>query len=135
MICPRCGAENFAGARFCSNCGRDLSPRAVVARSPLAAASGGPTHVPDPQNAFWLEFLLGIFGFLGIGWIYAGHLPTGLVMLIGWWVIVVSGLGGSLFTGGLGCCLWLPVHFVAPFVSALIVRREVERYNSRYPKI
>ena len=129
MICSRCGAQNFDGARYCSNCGQELAPRAVLAQSPLATASGGATNLPDPQHAFWLEFVLGIFGFLGIGWIYAGHIPTGLAMLIGWWLIVVTGLGGSFFTGGLGCCLWLPVHFIAPFVSALIIRREIEKNN------
>jgi hypothetical protein len=84
-----------------------------------------PRSVPDPNTAFVLEFVLGLFGFLGIGWVYAGRIPLGLVMLAGWWIIVASGFGGSLLSGGLGCCLWLPVHFVAPFVSALLVKNEL----------
>ena len=77
--------------------------------------------VPDPNTAFVLEFVLGLFGFLGIGWVYAGRIPLGLTMMAGWWLVVVSGLGGSVSTGFLGCLLWLPIHFVAPFISALLM--------------
>ena len=47
-------------------------------------------------------------------WVYAGRIPLGLTMMAGWWLVVVSGLGGSVATGFLGCLLWLPIHFVAP---------------------
>ena len=118
MICPRCGAANNAGVRFCSNCGQALN---------APAAMSVPRALPDPNTAFVLEFVLGLFGFLGIGWVYAGRIPLGLAMLAGWWLIVASGIGGSVLSGGLGCCLWLPVHFVAPFVSALMVKNELLR--------
>ena len=124
MICPRCGTQNSDTARFCANCGQTLQSQSVVPPISFPAQ-----HLPDPNTAFVLELLLGIFGFLGIGWIYAGQVIVGLVMLIGWWVVVISGAGGSFFTGGLGCCVWLPVHFVAPFVSALVIRSEIEKKN------
>ncbi len=119
MKCPRCGTENAESARYCSNCGQSLVPQAVTTAKPL----------PDPNTAFVLELLLGLFGFLGMGWIYAGHIVLGLVMLVGWWLVVISGLGGSFLSGGLGCCLWLPIHVVAPLVSALIVRGDVQKIN------
>ena len=121
MICPRCGTSNSDSARFCANCAQPLTPRAAAVPQNQALQS-----VPDPNIAFVLEFVLGIFGFLGIGWVYGKRTTLGLVMLVGWWVLVVAGVGGSLATGFLGCILWLPVHFVAPFVSALLVRRELE---------
>ncbi len=118
ITCPRCGAQQPAGARFCSTCGQSLS--APVA-TPIAST------LPDPNTAFALEIVLGLFGFLGIGRVYAGRVPLGLILLVGWWVVVASGFGGSLMSGGLGCCLWLPVHIVAPIVSALLVKSEVEK--------
>lgn len=30
MKCPNCGSNNSGGANFCSNCGKDLAPQAVV---------------------------------------------------------------------------------------------------------
>ncbi len=123
MNCPRCGTQNADQARFCSNCGQPLT--AQVAATPRTPAAAKP--MPDPSTAFVLELVLGLFGFLGIGWVYAGRTTLGLVMLVGWWVIVIGGLGGSFVTGGLGCCLWLPVHVGAPIVSALLVRSEIEK--------
>jgi hypothetical protein len=118
MNCPRCGSANLEGARFCSTCGQALGPSAIA---PIVRS------VPDPNTAFVLELVLGLFGFLGIGWVYAGRIPLGLTMMAGWWLVVVSGLGGSVFTGFLGCCFWLPIHFVAPFISALLIKNELEK--------
>ena len=124
MQCPRCAAENADHARFCSNCGQPLAAQvsSLGTGLPTAAAVS-----PDPNTAFLLEFVLGLFGFLGIGWVYSGRTLLGLVMLVGWWLVVASGLGGSLLSGGLACCLWLPVHFVAPFVSAMLLKGEIEK--------
>ncbi|MBI5877604.1 MAG: zinc ribbon domain-containing protein [Chloroflexi bacterium] len=122
MKCPRCAAENTEAARFCANCGQPLAAQAA----PLTALFA-PAAVPDPNTAFVLEFVLGIFGFLGVGWLYGGRTVLGLVMLVGWWLFVASGISGSLLSGGFGCCLWLPVHFIAPLISALVVKNELER--------
>jgi len=122
MKCPRCAAENAEAARFCAHCGQPLAAQAAPFATPFA-----PAAMPDPNTAFVLEFVLGLFGFLGIGWLYGGRTVQGIVMLAGWWLFVASGIGGSLLSGGLGCCLWLPVHFVAPLISALVVKNELER--------
>jgi zinc-ribbon domain len=122
MNCPRCGAQNAATARFCANCAQPLVPQAVA-----VPQNAGMQPVPDPNTAFVLEFVLGIFGFMGIGWVYGRRTTVGLVMLVGWWLVVATGIGGSLASGGFGCCLWLPVHFVAPFISAILVRSELEK--------
>jgi zinc-ribbon domain len=121
MTCPRCGAANAANARFCANCALPLAPQAA------AVPQNAVPSVPDPNTAFVLEFVLGIFGFLGIGWVYGRRTTVGLVMMVGWWLLVAGGIGGSVASGGIGCCLWLPVHFVAPFISAILVRNELEK--------
>ena len=122
MNCPRCGAQNADHARFCHICGQPLAGQSPAPQTTTAAKP-----LPDPSTAFVLELLLGLFGFLGIGWVYSGRTTLGIVMLIGWWVIVIGGLGGSLATGFLGCCVWLPIHVVAPIVSALLIRNELEK--------
>jgi hypothetical protein len=81
----------------------------------------------DSNTAFVLEFVLGLFGFMGIGWVYGRRTTVGLVILVGWWLLIATGIGGSLMSGGLGCCFWLPVHVVAPFISAILVRNEIEK--------
>ena len=71
----------------------------------------------NPNNAIVLEILPGLFGFLGIGWIYSGYTQTGVILLILWWLLVWGSwitilLGSTVFTTitfGLGffsfCCL------------------------------
>ena len=122
MNCPRCGAHNADNARFCANCAQPLAAQVVTVPAGAAMQS-----LPDPNTAFVLEFVLGLFGFLGIGWVYGRRTTVGLVMLVGWWLLAATGIGGSVASGGLGCCLWLPVHFVAPFISAILVRNEIEK--------
>ena len=122
MNCPRCGATNTETARFCANCAQPLAPQAAAVPQNAAARSA-----PDPNTAFVLELVLGIFGFMGIGWVYGHRTTLGLVMLLSWWLVVVAGIGGSVATGFFGCLLWLPVHFVAPFISATLVRKELEQ--------
>ncbi|NIS31421.1 MAG: zinc ribbon domain-containing protein, partial [Actinobacteria bacterium] len=45
-ICPDCGAENLAGAKFCGTCGKDLAGAAAPATpaepSPAQPGGGGP---------------------------------------------------------------------------------------------
>ena len=41
----------------------------------------------DPMVALLLELIGGFFGFLGIGWIYAGKPAGGIILLIGYWLL------------------------------------------------
>jgi hypothetical protein len=79
----------------------------------------------DADTAFILELVGGIFGLLGIGYMYAGLTNAGVVRLIGYWIFLaimwtLFGIFG-LVTLGLGYCLFLAplaVQFVIPFFSA-----------------
>ncbi|MBI3286724.1 MAG: hypothetical protein HYZ68_01620, partial [Chloroflexi bacterium] len=44
--------------------------------------------MPVPGFAFLLEMVGGWLGFLGLGWIYAGHPLRGLAVLVGWLVFI-----------------------------------------------
>ncbi|NJN67731.1 MAG: hypothetical protein HC884_13985 [Chloroflexaceae bacterium] len=60
------------------------------------------TPPKDTGLAMILEILPGIFGFLGIGHIYAGYTTTGILLLIGWWVILFILTVITVLTAGLG---------------------------------
>jgi hypothetical protein len=89
---------------------------------------------PNPNVALILEILPGLLGFLGIGWMYIGRVGIGILLLIGWWIILGSvafvGLISGVLTGGLATlclCLWVPAQFIIPIVSGLMVRSEAEK--------
>jgi hypothetical protein len=91
-------------------------------------AGGTATTQRDPQTAMLIEAIAGIFGFLGIGHLYAGRTNTGLALLIGWWVFL--GIEFVLFAALIGCLL-LPLNIIVPIVSAIWVRNEVQGQPTR----
>lgn len=48
MLCPNCGAENDADARFCTTCGAPLAPQEGA---PAAAAGADASSAPDSEPA------------------------------------------------------------------------------------
>jgi hypothetical protein len=141
MNCPRCNAENADHARFCANCGQPLTPQtaslAPIPPTAPPASSVTTTTPPDVNTAFVLEVVLGLIGFMGVGWMYSGQLAVGVILLVGWWIGMAVGLGGSALTLGAGCCLWIPVQLVAPFISAIILRNQLQKqtpFRSTFPQ-
>jgi hypothetical protein len=47
------------------------------------------TSVADPNTASVLE-MFGFFGFLGLGHWYGGHVGRGLLLMVGWWVVLAT---------------------------------------------
>ena len=45
MFCPKCGTQNLDGAKFCTNCGNDLSARVTT---PAGQPVGNPAPAPNP---------------------------------------------------------------------------------------
>ncbi|GIW08685.1 MAG: hypothetical protein KatS3mg060_3490 [Dehalococcoidia bacterium] len=85
----------------------------------------------DPSTAFLLELIPGLFGFLGIGYLYAGRTNDGVIRLaafliynlLAWTAIVVL----SIVVVGL--CLipvQLAIQIGVPIWSALQLRKEME---------
>ena len=76
MICPGCGADNRAGARFCAQCGTTLEEPAP--RSPqLPGQAAG-----DAADAAQIAGKVGLFG--GHGLITFGALVTLLAFMLPW---------------------------------------------------
>jgi TM2 domain-containing membrane protein YozV len=81
----------------------------------------------DPNVALALELAGGFFGFLGIGWIYAGRPGLGIALLIGYWLLDwVIGVTLSIFTLGVWCLVWPAQNLVFGALSGYLARRWME---------
>jgi len=82
----------------------------------------------DPSAGLLIELLPALFGFLGIGYLWAGETVLGLALLFGCWafwgiVAVVTAL-----SFGLLLCLFpffILLYLTAPIVSALLLQRRL----------
>lgn len=109
----------------------------------------------DPNTAMVIEIVAGYFGFLGIGYLYAGRTAAGLLRLFGWWAFIVVAVllisvgpfapllaigtpdteaeleaGLNLAVGGLtlafmGLCCLVPVVLAVPVISGLMLKRSL----------
>lgn len=99
-----------------------------------ARFSGMPGQAVDP-NVAWLE-LLGLFGFLGIGYLVAGRVNDGIIRLVVFWILLGIGwtVTALLTMVLIGFCL-IPVMMLislgVPIWSALELRKELE---AQYPR-
>ena len=141
MRCPECGATIPENSRFCNSCGNAL-PEPVPAPQPTAPpvaappAVAGPPVTPastmvkpakDPSTALLIELVGTLFGFMGLGWIYAGYTSRGITLLVVWLLVVVVAVVISALTAGIFACLWLPAQIAAAVISGLQVKQAVER--------
>jgi hypothetical protein len=90
----------------------------------------------DQDTAFLIELVGGIFGLLGVGYIYSGLTNAGLVRLvglIGFWIIF-SIIGTVTF--GFGFCLaplvWLAQIYIA-YVSANELKQAITNAKAGQP--
>jgi hypothetical protein len=105
-----------------------VRPRAELATKQLSS----------PKKAFGLE-MLGLLGFLGIGWIYSGRVLLGVFALAFWWLLLGAGIIGlvglavaqSAWYLALVAVYWLAV----PLTSGLLAARSTrQRYLPRRGK-
>jgi hypothetical protein len=133
--CPACNSQNADEALFCSHCGASFSqPTPQPQQLPCQAQPPQYTSYRSPKDrsiALILEILPGLFGFLGIGWIYSGNTSNGLLWLIGFllWTIIATVI--SVLTGGIGVICWLPISIGAIVLSAV----NLNSYTKQHPEI
>ena len=82
----------------------------------------------DPFMALLLEIVGGFFGFLGIGWIYAGQPAVGILLLVGYWLLDwMIGLALAAVTLGAWCCVWPAQNLVFAAISGYLAYRWLEQ--------
>lgn len=103
----------------------DSTPQSstVPAAQPSYPQPPYPAFAPRPPKdrgiALILEILPGLFGLLGLGWIYSGNTNTGFKWLVGVLVWHVFALIIDIGSAGFGCFLChLPVNLVLLAISA-----------------
>ena len=76
-------------------------------------------HMPILLALF--ELVGGYFGLMGLGWILAGEIRRGLLLFVGYALLL--GLGAILVFFSFGClaAIFGPLHIIAPLISAIKV--------------
>jgi FHA domain-containing protein len=102
----------------------------AIAPMPPAYSQMGYVSTKDKSTTIILEILPGLFGFLGIGWIYAGQTTTGILILLGHLVAMcVLGLVAGLTIVGLLC--FIPYYIGAIAVSSFMLND----YTKKNPQL
>jgi TM2 domain-containing membrane protein YozV len=82
----------------------------------------------DPFVALLLEVAGGFFGFLGLGWIYAGRPVMGVFLLVGYWLLDwIIGLALTIGTLGAWCCVWPAQNLLFGALSGYLAYRFLEQ--------
>lgn len=93
----------------------------------------------DDTIAMLVEIVFGLFGMLGLGWLYAGNLAVGIAAFVGFYILVMVELVLVTGTLGLAACLIVPVNLVAVIFSGFKVRDYVRNTGAKgnilYPVI
>lgn len=152
MQCPHCGYTNPDGVRFCANCGQEVAaqsnvsnqvpptpapqapvPSAYPLSNPPPQAQYPPAYRPlkDRSVAYILEILPGIFGILGIGWMYAGNTGVGIAWLVGTLVWDVIAIIIDIASVGFGCFCSVPVNIVLIVLSSV----SLSNYIKQHPEL
>lgn len=135
-----------AAVGVCTSCGRAICREcAIEVQNKLICReclSTGKAAIPTPGNvssslkdrsiAMILEILPGLFGILGIGWIYAGQNNKGVKYLIGflaWHFLVV--LPVALITASGGLCITIPIDLIIIGISA----SSLNSYTNQNPQL
>ncbi len=83
------------------------------------------SSIPNKGTALVLEILPAFFGIYGIGWLYAGRVATGLILLLTGLVVIWGGYIAifllSVPTLGLGCVCICAVILLQIFIAVLSV--------------
>ena len=82
-------------------------------------------HTPIDSSdtiAMILEIAFGLFGILGIGWLYSGKMSRAAVVFFGYFVVVFIELTVIAATLGVAYCFVAPLNLVIAIISGIKVR-------------
>jgi TM2 domain-containing membrane protein YozV len=100
---------------------------------PVAAPQPGPYpgYAPRPSKsrglALVLEIIFGLFGLLGIGWIYAGNLGTGLVFMFVYLGLAFTFIIADVVTSGVCCLVTAPIQLIIVLLSIVMLNGYINK--------
>ncbi len=110
-------------------------PEPVPSAQPVPYPYPVPQPTARPQKdrglAIILEVLPGLFGILGIGWIYAGNINTGLAVLVGNLIYMAIGAVIGVITAGIALCILWPLEIAILVLSAT----QLNKYIRKHPEL
>lgn len=119
------------GKLVCKDCAVELRGK-IACRECLASGQFSRSSEKDPNTAFIIELIAGLFGFLGIGYIYVGRHNEGILRLILWLAyLVIVGIVVPFIIGltmGAACvCIpfLLVIQIGVPFWSATKLKNDM----------
>ena len=68
-----------------------------------------------------IELIGGYFGLLGLGWVFAGDVLRGIIILVGYAIFLSIAGFMTFFSFGILGLIFGPIYVVAPIVSAILV--------------
>jgi hypothetical protein len=87
----------------------------------------------DRVVALVLEILPGLIGFLGFGWIYAGNMTVGLILLISFLIWNILAVVLSIITLSIFLCLYIPVNITVISLSAIFLYNYTKQHPEHFP--
>jgi hypothetical protein len=117
----------------------------VLAANPAAAwppppPPPAPMAPPQPvvpghkelSLALALEILPALVGVFGLGWIYAGNVTAGAILLVAMLMWEGLGLVVALFTLGAGCLCLIPINLIVIALSAFLLYNYTKQHPERF---
>ncbi len=150
-ICERCGKEVPDTLTFCPACGTLIPPgRSSKQQAEQSIANAfnntafGSNYIPvrstKNNTPLIVEILLNLFlSLYGVGWLLAGEIRVGVILLIGSFVVYWPALiFGILFTFGLGIFSFGALSLGLVILNAILLnnylnRKASRRMRSRFP--
>ena len=81
--------------------------------------------------ALIIEIVFGLFGILGVGWLYAGNFVAALLVFVGFMVLVAIEAFLAFVTFGLAACFIAPLNIAVAIISGLRVRDYVRETGAK----
>jgi TM2 domain-containing membrane protein YozV len=86
----------------------------------------------DRSLAIILEIIPGLFGFLGIGWIYSGFTSAGIAWLVSFLIWNMIALVICISTAGLGCLCTLPINLIVLIASVISLNSQIQQHSEQF---
>jgi hypothetical protein len=140
MICERCGKEFSDSAAICPACGT-VMPN-MMKDQVITNYGQSPSSVYDSaqsvknNGALAAEILFSLIGVYGVGWLIAGEIAIGVILLVcSFAVFAPLAIMIAIYTFGVGIFVFdLPLAIGGIILNAILLNRVLNRKASQAHK-